>query len=66
MPSPIFSNFKFHFPTYRGIEVTLAEAWSLANTNELRSSKTNLKFMQKQKVGIKHRFPMTEAFGLLD
>ena len=65
-PSPNFFNFKFHFPTYRGIEVTLAEAWSLANTNELRSSKTNLKFMQKQKVGIKHRFPMTEAFGLLD
>ena len=48
--SPIFSNFKLPFPTYRRIEVTLAEAWSLANTNELGwTSKTNLKSMQKQK-----------------
>ena len=47
----ILPNFKSPFPTYRRrIEVTLAETWSLANTNELgSSSKTNLKFMQKQK-----------------
>ena len=32
---PIFSDFKFRSPTYRRFEVTLAEAWSLANTNEL-------------------------------